>query len=46
VLKDYYDESYTPMVMFVDLETMEILSIATGQVDAATEAFIRQQLAE
>jgi peroxiredoxin len=46
VLKEYYDESYTPMVMFVDLETMEILSIATGQVDAATEAFIRQQLAE
>lgn len=46
VLKDYYDESYTPMVMFVDLETMEILSISTGQVDAATEAFIRQQLAE
>lgn len=46
VLKDYYDESYTPMVMFVDFETMEILSISTGQVDAATEAFIRQQLAE
>lgn len=46
VLKDYYDESYTPMVMFVDLETMEILSIATGQVDQSTEGFIQQQLAE
>lgn len=46
VLKDYYDESYTPMVMFVDLETMKILSIATGQVDQATEGFILQKLAE
>ena len=46
VLKDYYDESYTPMVMFVDLETMEILSISTGQVDQSTEGFIQQQLAE
>lgn len=46
VLKDYYDESYTPMVMFVDLDTMQILSISTGQVDQATEGFIRQQLAE
>ena len=46
VLKDYYDENYTPMVMFVDLDTMEILSISTGQVDAAAEIFIRQQLAE
>lgn len=46
VLKDYYDDSYTPMVMFVDLETMEILSIATGQVDQSTEGFIQQQLAE
>ena len=46
VLKDYYDENLTPMVMFVDLETMEILSISTGQVDRATELFIQQQLAE
>ncbi len=46
VLKEYYDESYTPMVMFVDLETMEILSIATGQVDQSTEGFIQQRLAE
>ena len=46
VLKEYYDESYTPMVMFVDLETMEILSISTGQVDQSTEGFIQQQLAE
>lgn len=46
VWKDYYDENYTPMVMFVDLDTMEILSISTGQVDAAAELFIRQKLAE
>ena len=46
VLKEYYDASYTPMVMFVDLETMEILSISTGQVDQSTVGFIQQQLAE
>ena len=46
VLKEYYNATSTPMVMFVDLETMEILSISTGAVDQATEAFIQQQLAE
>lgn len=46
VLRNYYDESYTPMVMFVDLETMEILSISTGQVDQSTEGFIQRRLAE
>jgi thiol-disulfide isomerase/thioredoxin len=36
----YYDSNSTPMLMFVDLDTMAILSITTGVDSVRTEAFV------
>lgn len=44
VLSDYYDESLTPMVMLVDAETMEIVSIETGYNEANVRAVINAYL--
>lgn len=44
VLGAYYDASLTPMVMLVEVDTMEILSIATGFDEARIRAVINAKL--
>lgn len=44
VLGDYYDASQTPMVMLVEVGTMEILSIETGFNEARVRAVINAKL--
>lgn len=44
VLGDYYDASQTPMVMLVDAESMEILSIETGYNEAGVRAVLNAYL--
>lgn len=41
---DYYDETLTPMIMMVDLDTMEIISIATGFDQSSVDAIISARL--
>jgi len=43
-LGDYYDVSLTPMVMLVDAETMEIVSVETGYNEANVRAIINAYL--
>jgi hypothetical protein len=44
VLGAFYDRTATPMVMFVDVDTMQILRISTGWDPSAVEAIIRARL--
>lgn len=44
VLGDYYDASQTPMVMLVEVGTMEILTIETGFNEARVRAVINAKL--
>lgn len=44
VLGDYYDASQTPMVMLVNAETMEILSIETGYNESTVRAIVKAYL--
>ena len=44
VLGEYYDSSQTPMIMLVEVGTMEILSIATGFDEGAVRAIINAKL--
>lgn len=44
VLGDYYDATLTPMIMLVDAETMEIVSIETGFNEANVRAVINAYL--
>lgn len=44
ILGEYYDAAQTPMIMMVDVDTMEILSIETGYNEAAVQATINALL--
>lgn len=44
VLGEYYDASQTPMVMMVDVETMQIVSVETGYNEANVRAIINAYL--
>jgi len=44
VMEDYYDATLTPMLMFVDVNTMEILSITTGWDESLVDALIDASL--
>ena len=44
VLGAYYDERLTPMLMLVDLNTMEIIRVTTGWDASTTEAIIQARL--
>ncbi len=44
VLGNYYDADLTPMVMLVDAETMEIISVETGYNEANVRAVINAYL--
>jgi len=44
VLGDYYDASQTPMIMMVDVDTMQILSIETGFNEANVQSIINATL--
>jgi thiol-disulfide isomerase/thioredoxin len=45
-LGDFYDSSLTPMNMFVDLDTMEILRITTGWDPTLVESIVEARLAQ
>ena len=44
--EDYYNTALTPMNMFVDLETMTILSIEEGALDEANARTIIEAITE
>lgn len=44
VLGSYYDAQLTPMLMLVDLNTMEIIRVTTGWDASTTEAIIQARL--
>lgn len=44
VMSAYYDETLTPMNMFVDLDTMEILRMTTGFDQSVVDAIISSRL--
>lgn len=44
LLKEYYDETLTPMNMIVDVETMKILRITTGWDASAVDAILESKL--
>jgi len=44
VMGDYYDSALTPMNMFVDLNTMEILRISIGWDSSVADALIESRL--
>ena len=46
VLSEYYNADLTPMNMFVDIDTMEILRIQTGFDASTVDALIESQLSE
>ncbi|MCA9537754.1 MAG: TlpA family protein disulfide reductase [Myxococcales bacterium] len=44
LLSAYYDESLTPMIMLVEVDTMKILSIDTGFDESAVRAILEAKL--
>ena len=44
VLDDYYDSELTPMNMFVDVNTMEIIKITTGWDQSLVDAIVEAKL--